>query len=50
MKLMNDTSHKAQIQAALSGFTTGSLADNARHLLRVLGYESDRTLTIFGTI
>ena len=43
---MNDTSHKTQIQAALSGFTAGTLADNARHLLRVLGYESDRTLTI----
>ena len=46
MQLMNDTSHKTQIQAALSGFTAGTLADNARHLLRVLGYESDRTLTI----
>ena len=43
---MNDASHKAQIQAALSRFTSGSLADNARHLLGVLGYDSDRTLTI----
>ena len=43
---MNDASHKAQIQAALSRFTSGSLVDNARHLLGVLGYNSDRTLTI----
>ena len=43
---MNDTSLKAQIQTALNGFNTGSLSENARHLLGVLGYASNRTLHI----
>ena len=43
---MNDTSLKAQIQTALNGFSTGSLSENARHLLGVLGYASNRTLHI----
>ena len=43
---MNDTSLKAQIQTALNGFTAGSLSENARHLLGVLGYASNRTLHI----
>ena len=43
---MNDTSLKAQIQTALNGFSTGSLSENARYLLGVLGYESNRTLHI----
>ena len=43
---MNDTSLKAQIQTALNGFTAGPLVENARHLLGVLGYESNRTLHI----
>ena len=43
---MNDTSLKAQIQTALKGFTAGSFAENARYLLGVLGYESNRTLHI----
>ncbi len=43
---MNDISHKAQIKAALHGFTAGHFAENARHLFRVLGYASNRTLHI----
>ena len=43
---MNDVQHKTAIAEALNGFTAGPLAENARHLLRVLGYESNRTLHI----
>ena len=43
---MNDVQHKTAIAEALNGFTAGSFAENARHLLGVLGYESNRTLHI----
>ena len=43
---MNDVQHKTAIAEAFNGFTAGPLAENARHLLRVLGYESNRTLHI----
>ena len=35
---------KADIQRALSRFTEEELAENATHLLKLLGYESQRTL------
>ena len=41
---MNETHLRAEIQRALNNFTDGSLAENATHLLKVLGYESQRTL------
>ena len=37
---------KEQIQAGLNGFSVGTLADNAKSLLNVLGYESDRTFSL----
>jgi hypothetical protein len=37
---------KEQIQAALGGFSSVSLADNAKNLLNILGYESDRTIKL----
>ena len=41
---MHETHIRTDIQRALSNFTDGSLAENATHLLKVLGYESQRTL------
>ena len=41
---MHETHIRAEIQRALSNFTDGDLAENATHLLKVLGYESQRTL------
>ena len=43
---MNDIQHKAAIKEALSNFTEGTLAENARHLLNTLGYHSERTLAL----
>ena len=43
---MNDVQHKTAIAEALNGFTAGPLSENARHLLGVLGYASNRTLHI----
>ena len=43
---MNDIQHKAAIKEALSNFTEGTLAENARHLLSTLGYQSERTLAL----
>ena len=37
---------KEKIEQALHQFTNGNLADNAKHLLNVLGYESERTMNL----
>ena len=37
---------KDQIKSALQRFNDGNLAENARHLLNVLGYRSGRTLSL----
>ena len=42
---MHETSLKMEIQRGLSNFADGKLAANATQLLKVLGYESQRTLT-----
>ena len=41
---MNETHIRADIQRALSQFTDSELHENATQLLKVLGYESQRTL------
>ncbi len=41
---MHETHIRTAIQRALNNFTDGKLAENATHLLKVLGYESQRTL------
>ena len=41
---MHETPFKMEIQRSLSNFTDGNLAENATQLLKVLGYESQRTL------
>ena len=41
---MHETHIRADIQRALSNFTDSELAKNATYLLKVLGYESQRTL------
>ena len=41
---MNETHPRAEIQRTLSQFTDGELHENATQLLKVLGYESQRTL------
>ena len=41
---MHETPLKMEIQRGLSNFTDGNLAENATHLLKLLGYESQRTL------
>ena len=41
---MHETHIRTEIQRALNNFTDGNLAENATHLLKVLGYESQRTL------
>ena len=41
---MHETHIRTDIQHALNQFTTGELHENATHLLKVLGYESRRTL------
>ena len=38
--------HKNDIKNALKCFTDGNLADNARHLLDILGYRSERTMSL----
>ena len=42
---MHETPLKMDIQRGLSNFTEGQLARNAMQLLKVLGYESQRTLS-----
>ncbi len=42
---MHETPLKMDIQRGLSDFTDGQLAENAMQLLKVLGYESQRTLS-----
>ena len=42
---MNETHIRADIQRALSQFTDSELHENAIQLLKVLGYESQRTLS-----
>ena len=37
---------KDKIQETLHQFANGNLADNAKHLLNVLGYESKRTMRL----
>ena len=37
---------KEEIEGALHQFASGDLADNAKHLLNVLGYESQRTMQL----
>ena len=37
---------KKKIERALHQFASGNLADNAKHLLNVLGYESERTVRL----
>ncbi len=37
---------KKKIERALHQFTDGNLADNAKHFLNVLGYESERTVRL----
>ncbi|MCY3553672.1 MAG: Eco57I restriction-modification methylase domain-containing protein [Candidatus Poribacteria bacterium] len=41
---MPQTHIRADVQRALSQFTNGELHENAIHLLKVLGYQSQRTL------
>ena len=41
---MHETHIKTEIQRALNNFADGNLAQNATDLLKVLGYESQRTL------
>ena len=42
---MHKTHIRAEIQRALNNFADGNLAQNATDLLKVLGYESQRTLS-----
>ena len=42
--MMHETHIQTDIQRALHRFTDGNLAENATHLLKVLGYQSQRTL------
>ena len=37
---------KKEIEGALHQFANGNLADNAKHLLNVLGYKSERTMRL----
>ena len=43
---MNDIQYKVAIKETLNNFTEGTLAENARHLLNMLGYQSERTLAL----
>ena len=38
--------HKSSIKNALKQFTSGNLADNTLHLLDILGYRSERTMSL----
>ena len=38
--------HKNDIKNTLKHFTGGNFADNARHLLDILGYRSERTMSL----
>ena len=42
---MHQTYIRTDIQRALNNFTDGELYENATHLLKTLGYESQRTLS-----
>ena len=41
---MHETQPRADIQSTLNQFTDGNFAENVTNLLKVLGYESQRTL------
>ena len=41
---MHQTHIRTDLQRALNNFTDGELAENATHLFKVLGYQSQRTL------
>ena len=41
---MHETPLKMEIQSGLSNFANGKLTENTTQLLKVLGYESQRTL------
>lgn len=43
---MISAQRRNEIRCALGRFTDGNLAENARNLLGVLGYKSDKTLKI----
>ena len=43
---MNDTEYKDVIAEALQRFGSGDLAENAVHLLDVLGYRSDKQIDL----
>ena len=43
---MNDTQHKAAITNALNRFTDDNPAENARYLFHILGYRSERALSL----
>ena len=43
---MNDTQHRAAITGALNRFGDGDLVENARYLLHILGYRSERALAL----
>ncbi len=43
---MNNTPNKSAITKVLNRFTDGDLAENARNLLNILGYQSERTLAL----
>ena len=42
---MHPTHIRTDIQRALNNFANGKLYENATHLLNVLGYQSQRTLS-----
>ena len=44
-RAMHETHIRTEIQSVLKQFTDGSLAENTTNLLKVLGYESQRTLS-----
>ncbi len=41
---MHQTHLRTDIQRVLNNFTNGELTENATYLLKVLGYQSQRTL------
>ena len=42
---MHQTHLRTDIQRVLNNFTKGELTENATHLLKALGYQSQRTLS-----
>ena len=41
---------KEKIESALEALSTGDFSENAKHLLTVLGYCSERTVELPGTV